>query len=146
MTTAGDPSVGTELRFGAHRLAFEEPDTVHIELCGELGDELQSLVEALEAWSVGRPYILTLASVSRVTTWTAGARKVALSSHQIRLPPRALALYGGGFALRMSVEMLMRATAVLGARDRYFFHGHDEAEARAWLTDMRPKLAGAARA
>ncbi|MDI1448263.1 hypothetical protein [Polyangium sp. 6x1] len=146
MTLAGDPSVGTELRFGAHRLAFEATDTVHVELCGELGEELQSLAEALEVWGVGRPYILTLASVSRVTTWTAGARKVALSSHRIRLPPRALALYGGGFALRMSVEMLMRATAALGARDRFFFHGHDEAEARAWLAGMRPKLVGVAKA
>lgn len=138
--------MGTELRFGAHRLAFEAPDTVHVELRGELGEELQPMVEALEAWCVGRPYMLTLASVSGVTTWTAGARKVALSSHRIRLPPRALALYGGGFALRMSVEMLMRATSALGARDRYFFHGHDEAAARAWLTDMRPKLAGVAKA
>ncbi|TKD02003.1 hypothetical protein [Polyangium fumosum] len=146
MTTAGDPSVGTELRIGSHTLAFEAPDTVRIELCGELGEELQSLAEALEVWGEGRPYMLTLASISRVTTWTGGARKVALSSHRIRLPPRALALYGGGFALRMSVEMLMRATAALGVRDRHVFHGDDEAAARAWLEGMRPKLAAVAKA
>lgn len=138
--------MGTEQRFGAHKLAFEAADTVYIELCGELGEELGDLVETLETWCVGRPYMLTLASVSRVTTWSAGARKVALTSHRVRFPPRAIALYGGGFALRMSVEMLMRATAALGARDRHFFHGHDEAEARAWLTNMRPRLAGVAKA
>jgi hypothetical protein len=146
VTKVGGPQVETELRLGAHRLSFEAADTVHIELCGELGDELQLLVEALESWGAARPYVLMLASVSRVTTWTAGARKVALSSHRIRLPARAIALYGGGFALRMSVEMLMRATAALGARDRYFFHGRDESEARAWLAGMREKLAGVVRA
>ncbi|MRG96478.1 STAS/SEC14 domain-containing protein [Polyangium spumosum] len=142
MTKAGNVSVGTELRIGAHRLVFEEADTVHIELCGELGEELRDLVEALEAFGGDRPYLLVLASVSRVTTWTAGARKVALSSHRIRLPRRAVALHGGGFALRMSIGMLMRATAALGARERFVFHGDDEAAARAWLAQMRPRLAG----
>ena len=128
-----------QLRFGSQRLVFEEPDLVTIELRGYVGDEYVALMDTVVEWSLRRPYVLVLVPLGLSDGMSPLARKV-LRSPDPRMPPRALATYGGGFAARVGIDMLMRATALLGAHRRLLFHGKDEAEARAWLAGARQRL------
>lgn len=129
-----------ELRFGSQHVVFEEPDLVTIELHGYVGDEYAELMDTVVQWSLRRPYILVLVPLGLSDGMSPLARKV-LRSPDPRMPPRALATYGGGFGMRVGIDMLMRATALLGSHRRLLFHGKDEAESRAWLAGARERLA-----
>jgi len=128
-----------QILFGAHRVVFEDPDLVTVDLRGYVGDEYAALMDTVVSWSLGRPYILVLIPLGQTDGMSPLARKV-LRAPDPRMPPRAIATYGGGFATRVGIDMLMRATALLGPHRRLLFHGKDEAEARAWLAGARDRL------
>jgi hypothetical protein len=132
--------------FGAHRMIHEPPDTVVLAGGGAVsGEEMAAMVQALAEWSRGMPFVLMLVDLSTVTSIPAEARR-ALTLHGKALPPRAIALYGGSFAIRVASTMMERASDLLSRgqkRDRWMHHAGDEAEARQWLAEMRGKLVGA---
>ncbi|UQA61310.1 hypothetical protein [Polyangium aurulentum] len=128
--------------FGSHRVAFEEPDLVAIQFHGRIeGHEAAALVGEVVVWARTRPYSLVLIPLDGLTNFSGEARRIFVSPVRASLPPRALAFYGGNFAQRVSFDLLARASALLGLKNRHLFHGPDEASARAWLAIMRETLA-----
>jgi hypothetical protein len=121
-------------------MMFEPPDIVVSRMVGELdGPTMALAMRQLIDWSRGRPYVLVLTDLSRVTGLSASARR-ELIIHGHKLPPRALAVFGGTFAVRVVTELLERASSLLGSQNRWAHHFDDEASARAWLVEMRAKL------
>jgi hypothetical protein len=129
-----------EIFFGNHRLVFEGANTVKIDLRGFGGDEIVPLFDALAVWSMTQPYTLVLVPLSGAEGLSAAARQ-AIRSPNRGLPPRAVATYDGTFALRVAIDMVMRATRALGIRNRLHQHATDEIDARRWLESVRPRLA-----
>ena len=130
----------TRATFGPSEMIFEAPDTVLMTLRGDFdGDTASVMMEQLVTWSRGRPFVLLLMDLRAVGAISPAARQV-LTSNGHRLPPRALALHGGSFTVRVVTNMMERASWLLGSRNRWARHWADEAAARAWLDEMRGKL------
>ncbi|MDI1478294.1 hypothetical protein [Polyangium sp. y55x31] len=129
-----------EVVFGTHRLVFEDPDLVFVDLRGDIGDELGPMIRVAVEWTLSKPYVLVLVPLGRVGHMSGAGWKLVRAPDP-RMPPRAVATYGGGFATRVALDMAMRATALLGNHKRLLFHGKDEGEARTWLVSAREKLA-----
>ncbi|MDC3955942.1 hypothetical protein [Polyangium jinanense] len=129
-----------EVVFGTHRLVFEDPDLVFIDLHGDIGDEISPMIRDVVTWTLSKPYVLVLVPLGRSGHLSTAGWKLVRAPDP-RMPPRAIATYGGGFATRIALDMAMRATVLLGNHKRLLFHGKDEVEARAWLAGAREKLA-----
>lgn len=97
------------------------------------------LMEQLVQWAAKMPYVVVLMNVVNLSSFTTEARKV-FTSNGHRLPPRALALYGGSFATRVMLDLMDRASWLLGSRNRFAKHWPDENSARAWANEMRVVL------
>jgi len=127
---------------GNCHMSFEPPDLIRSEMIGEVdGPTAAMMMRQLVEWLRGRPYMLILADVSSLGAFSPAARR-ELTVHGHKLPPRALAVYGAGTHARETTEFLARASELLGTTNRFGFHCETEAEARAWLDSMRPKLSG----
>jgi hypothetical protein len=128
------------VHFGANSVTFEPPDTIVLEARGVVDGPLASqLMEQIVAWSQNKPYMLYLVNVTRLSTFSADARKV-LTSNGHRLPPRVLSLFGGSFATQVLLDLLDRASWILGSRNRYAKHWPDDKSARAWTAEKRSVL------
>jgi hypothetical protein len=128
------------VHFGANSVTFEPPDTIVLEARGVVDGPLASqLMEQIVAWSQNKPYMLYLVNVTRLSTFSADARKV-LTSNGHRLPPRVLSLFGGSFATQVLLDLLDRSSWILGSRNLYDKHWPVEKSARAWAAEMRSVL------
>lgn len=97
------------------------------------------VIEQLVEWSIGRPYMLYLMDVVHLSSFSSGARKI-FTSNGHRLPPRVFALFGGSFTIQVLLDLMDRASWLLGSRNRYTKHLPDEQHARAWAIEMRQVL------
>ena len=129
-----------EVAVGKHSLRYEPPDTIVVVLQGSV-DEEDAVVISKQAvdWSEGAPCLLVIVDVRQLSSMSQQARKVG-ASMGYRLPPRATAVVGGSFAVRMLMDLVLRASELLGTKKRFTKHCPDEAAARAWVAEMRPLL------
>jgi hypothetical protein len=128
------------LRVGFSSVAFEPLDTMNMVLVGDVdGATADALMAQMIEWSRPMPYALYLMNVVDVSSISAEARKI-LTSNGHRLPPRALAMFGGSFTTRVALDLMDRASWLLGSRNRYAKHWPDEKSARNWIAEMRTVL------
>jgi hypothetical protein len=125
------------LQLGLNSVTFEPPDTMYIVTNGYIdGLIARQLMEQLVEWSANKPYVLLVVNVVKLSSFSTEARKI-LTSNGHRLPPRVLALFGGSFATRVLLDLMDRASWLLGSRNRMAKHWPDEKSARAWVNEMR---------
>lgn len=128
------------LRIGPNSVNFEPPDTIYVVASGDMdGDIAGQIVEKIIELSSGEPYVLVIMNVTDVSALSREAR-VVLTSNGHRLPPRVLALFGGSFTTRVVLDLMDRASWLLGSRNRLTKHWPDEKSARAWVSEMRSVL------
>lgn len=138
------PSAKT-LQIGPSSITYEPPDTLYVVASGHVDGAIANrLIEQLVEWSSNKPYVLLVVNVGGFLSFSTEARKI-LASNGHRLPPRVLALFGGSFATRVVLDLLDRASWLLGSRNRLAKHWPDEKSARAWANEMRLVLATNAR-
>lgn len=137
-----DPrQVRLEVVDGAHRVWFEEPDTVVVVARGTINEAaMTQLCQRLIKEAQSREYILFLADLTQFETIGPAARAIAARLGAL-LPRRAFAIFGGGFGKRVVIDFVFRASNLLGAKDRTMRYFADEEAARAWLSSMRSRLA-----
>ncbi|MBK9262055.1 MAG: hypothetical protein IPM54_19905 [Polyangiaceae bacterium] len=124
----------------SQRLTYEPPDTVLWVIRGDLdGGEAAVAMDQFVDWSRGQPYMLFVVDVVELTAFSGEARKV-LASNGHRLPPRVLSFFGASFKVQVLLDMMDRATALRGSKNRFTRHFPDEPSARAWAAEMRPVL------
>ena len=126
-----------EKTFGNHIVRFEEDDFMFL--------YLEGAVDAREMAAISDEHNQRLLARGRLFTLCVAGKGVRLSPearHEVRnrpknLPPYWLACVGAPFAARVVVDMLMRAVKLFTGTTatHRFFDG--EAEARAWLCEMR---------
>jgi hypothetical protein len=128
------------LQAGRHVLEVEEPDLVIYRVRGVItGDELQAMREAQAGWVAGMDPIVVLIDLSEMEGATREARKAAM--HFDGGPTRrAIAYFGSRFAVRVMVELTLRAMRVLRPRAYPMRFCEDEASARLWLDAQRAEL------
>jgi hypothetical protein len=125
------------MHFGRHSVTHESPDTMLIVARGAVdGAGASQVIEQLVEWSHGSPYMLYLMDVVQLSSFSSDARRIFISNGH-RLPPRVLSLFGGSFATRVIMDLMDRASWLLGSRNRYTKHWPDEQRARAWAAEMR---------
>jgi hypothetical protein len=128
------------LQAGRHVLEVEEPDLVIYRIHGEItGDELQAMREAQSAWMAGMDHIVVLVDLSETEGMTREARKAAMRPDG-GPTRRAIAYFGARFAVRVVVELTLRAMRVLRPRAYPMRFCEDEARARLWLDAQRAEL------
>ncbi|MDI3292003.1 hypothetical protein [Polyangium sp. 15x6] len=135
----------TRVTFGLSEMIFEAPDTFVMKPRGAFDEETASaMIEHLVARAEALPFVLLLMDLTSLGVITPAARHV-LTSNGHRLPPRALAIHGGSFTVRVMSQMMARASWLRGSRDRWVWHSPNEAAARAWLDEKRRALAAGVR-
>ncbi|TKC97244.1 hypothetical protein [Polyangium fumosum] len=135
----------TRTTYGVSEMIIEPPDTVVIKPRGDFdGAIAAAMMEALVTWARDRPFVLLRMDLTYVGAISPAARH-ALTSNGHRLPPRALAIHGGSFTVRVLSQMMDRASWLRGSRNRWVWHAPDEATARAWLDEKRKVLAAGVR-
>ncbi|MDI1484795.1 hypothetical protein [Polyangium sp. y55x31] len=135
----------TRATFGLSEMIFEAPDTFVMNPRGDFdGPTASAMMEHLIARAQGLPFVLLLLDLTYLGVITPAARH-ALTSNGHRLPPRALAIHGGSFTVRVVSQMMARASFLRGSRNRWVWHSPNEAAARAWLDEKRRMLAAGVR-
>jgi hypothetical protein len=135
--------VSEEVICGDHRLVFEASDTAHLLLRGNVSAEQGAVIMgALVSWAGSRAVIFVLINLSNLSGIAAEARRTAVVE-SMRLPRRAVAVYGGSFGVRIALDMIIRASALLRRTPQTVFYAPSEAAARAWFDRARERLAGA---
>lgn len=130
----------TTLHFGLHSLTHEPPDTVVFGVRGAVDGVLASqIIDQTVEWSHDKPYLLFLMNVDQLSSFSPEGRKI-FTSNGHRLPPRIFASFGGSFATKVQLDLMERASWLLGSRNRYIKHCPDERSARAWAAEMRQVL------
>ena len=125
-----------------HTVEFElvEPRYLRIRFLAEMdGPEMLALMEAMEE-SIGKePFFLLEADVREVKGVSPDARRIA-AERFLKLPDRAIAMVGGGFAQRLFAKLVLTAVSMLSRNPRNAseFFQHPEA-ARAWLREYATK-------
>jgi hypothetical protein len=99
-------------QIGAHSLWEAAPDVVRLDLVGLVeGHELKEIVELEHAWARGKPQWFAIADLSRLGGSTPSSR-----AYMAEVPPHAASVsivFGTHFAVRILVEMMMRARRLL---------------------------------
>ncbi|MDC3957598.1 STAS/SEC14 domain-containing protein [Polyangium jinanense] len=135
----------TRATFGLSEMIFEAPDTFVVKPRGDFDGEIASaMIEHLIVLAQDLPFVLLLMDLTSLGAITPAARH-ALTSNGHRLPPRALAIHGGSFTVRVMSQMMARASWLRGSRNRWVWHSPNEAAARAWLDEKRRVLAAGVR-
>ncbi len=126
-----------EKRFGKHIVRFEADDFMYLYMEGEVDAREMAAIanehnERLLA--CGRSFLLCVAVKGVRQTPEA---RLEVKNRPKNLPPYWMACVGAPFAARIVIDMLMRAVKLFTdttATHRFF---DTEAEARAWLHEMR---------
>lgn len=128
-------------RSNGFSLRFESPDTVFVVVSGDVDTApVAEFLEQLVQWATGKPYVVLILDVTRLRSYSAGARKI-LASNGHRLPPRVFAHFGGSYSTQVMLDLVVRGSELLGSKNRWATHWPDETSARAWTNEMRPVLA-----
>jgi hypothetical protein len=126
-----------ERQVGLHLIRWEPPDTIYVELVGELAEkEVHSIHAALEDLSRAGSIFLIL-NISRLGRMSPTARAAAARwPHITRI--RAIATFGIGFEQRVLATLILKAVGLLSkdftAAVAFFDR---EAEARVWCEGQR---------
>jgi hypothetical protein len=121
-----------------HEVIFEPPNTILIVGRGIMdGISATKMHEQMVAWVGEQPFMFLLADMSKVTGFSTDGRKGLVASAG-ELPPRAVALCGAPFGVRVIFDMVARARSLLGKQGRWMKNVPDHESARQWFTEMRP--------
>ncbi|UQA54848.1 hypothetical protein [Polyangium aurulentum] len=129
--------MGEQKRFGKHIVHFEEDDFMFLYFEGVVDEHQMAAISNehnTRLLQQGRLFLLCVAGK--------GVRLTPAARNEVRnrpknLPPYWFACVGAPFAARVVVDMLVRAAKLFTgttATHRFF---DEEAEARAWLREMR---------
>ncbi|UQA60360.1 STAS/SEC14 domain-containing protein [Polyangium aurulentum] len=128
------------LRAGQHVIEVEDRNLVIYRLRGILdGDDLRAMRRAQAKWMADKDHIVGLVDVTEMEGSTSDARKESMRPDG-GTQHRALAYFGSRFAVRVAVELLLRALRIVRASPYPMRFCEDEASARAWLEEQRPEL------
>ena len=128
-----------EWKFGALNVRFEEPDTLFSFGVGETdGESMRAFNKHCEALAArhGKLYLIT--DMTRSTGMTPEARKLS-TEYSSGNPFNGMVFFGASFTMRTIVNMMVRAGQLLGRNDGAMQFVQNEAEARAWIADLRAK-------
>jgi len=121
-------------------MCFESPATCFVTYVGDLDADVVAQVNvALEETVRNQKYVDLLVDLSRTGHVSEGVRRLAVGG-MLALNPRATAVFGADFHLRVVVSMITKAIRLLHVDLRgqiKFFER--EADARAWLADIQRK-------
>jgi hypothetical protein len=123
---------------GSSVMSFEPPDTCFVTYVGDLdADVVSRMNAALTEVAGGRDPLYLLVDLSHAGRVSEFGRRYGAGG-MLALNPRATAVFGADFHLRVVVTMIMRATRLL----RFDLNGpvhffKRENEARTWLDEMR---------
>lgn len=99
-------------QFGAHTMWEAAPDVLRLDFVGVVdGDELKGLIETQLQWSKDKPRWFALADMSRLGGSTPSSRE-----YMVKIPsnPNSVSIsFGARFAIRILVDMMMRARRLL---------------------------------
>jgi len=99
-------------QFGAHTMWEAAPDVLRLDLVGLVeGDELKSIVETQLSWGKDKSQWFSVVDMSRLGGSTPESR--AYMSQRPINPTSMSIAFGANFAIRILVDMLMRARRVL---------------------------------
>ncbi len=133
-----------EWKINRMHIRFEEPDILFSRGEGETDAEtmraFNRLAEELSA-KHGQLYLLT--DMTKSTGMTPEARKVSTEYSGGKSPFAGMAFFGASFAMRTLVNMMVRASQLLGRVDAPMQFVESEADARAWAADLRAKAKSA---
>lgn len=127
----------------AHRMTFESPDTLHIELIGPLMSvEAQAIITRIH--ELGREHgpMYWLIDVSRFSSSGERVRDVFLKGGNQRYPILAGVMCGAPFAIRVAMMMVLTAGARIMPKSFSFpfeFTATAE-EARNWIAEKRASM------
>lgn len=137
--------MSTRVAVMTHDITFEPPNTILIQGRGVMdGVSATKMHEQMCAWVGEQPYMFLLADMSEVTSFSTDGRKGLVSSTG-QLPPRAVALCGAPFAVRVVFDMVARARSLLGKQGRWMKNFTDQESARQWFDEMQPIVEAYAR-
>jgi hypothetical protein len=124
-------------RFRATSWSAEGPDAYALRVGGKLDRETIGWIidQATAALAGGRPVYL-LCDMTVYEGVTRAGRKF-VGERSLVAVPRAMAIFGVGFTLRISLEMIVRAALALSRMSLLVRFFDTEAEARAWLAEIR---------
>jgi hypothetical protein len=130
--------VSYSLRIGDSLMRFEPPDICIVHYIGDLnGDVVFNMNAALE-WVARRTgYIYLMVDLGKTGEVTDEARVGGLRGMRA-LNPRATAVFGADFHLRVIAGLITKAASLIDARVKgpVSFFAREE-EARAWISEIR---------
>lgn len=117
-----------------------EPRYIRIRFHGEMdGDSMEALMDAMHVAVGDEPFFLLEADVREVKGVSPEARRIA-AERFLKLPDRAIAMVGGGFAQKIFAKLVLTAVSMLRPNPRNaqdFFQDPDRA--REWLKEYSDK-------
>lgn len=114
---------------------FIEPCLVSIRIHGKFDEQRASeVLDKIESKVAGKPYFLLEAFMTHIDGATPEARRIS-AERLNKLPERAIAIVGGGFAQRLIAKLIITATSFLGKGDNIGSYFSDSESARKWLWD-----------
>jgi len=126
------------LQIGRSTMRFEPPDIGHVTYIGDLnGDVVLNMNAALEGASKRAGHIYLLVDLANAGDVTDEARVGGLRGMRV-LNPRATAVFGADFHVRVIATLITKAASLIDARVKgpVSFFGREK-EARAWLGEIR---------
>ncbi|MDI1432545.1 MULTISPECIES: STAS/SEC14 domain-containing protein [Polyangium] len=131
---------GIRYDFGSSRMCFEPPNTCFVTYVGDLdADIVARMNAALEETMRRHEPVDLLVDLSRTGQVTELVRRHAVGG-MLALNPRATAVFGADFHLRVVVSMITKAIRLLHVDLRGQIKFFDrEADARAWLAEVKRK-------
>ena len=132
----------TRVLIVTHEVLFEPPNTVVIVGHGVMDGESSSKIHGqMLDWVKDQPYMFLLADFRDVTGFSTDGRKSYVASANTgELPPRAVALWGASFGVRVIFDMVARARSFLRLEGRWMKYCSNIEEARQWAAEIRPAL------
>lgn len=130
--------MGALWTLGLHKMWFEEPDTVRLVTVGaydmKLLEESNALVRELQQ---RYPTLYLIVDSRQGTGMTAEVRK-ALGENPDLMPYVGSVMFGGSFAMRTMVNMVIRAQELTeGKGSSAFAMVASEEEAKVWVAEQR---------
>ncbi|MDI1475083.1 STAS/SEC14 domain-containing protein [Polyangium sp. y55x31] len=129
---------GIRYDVGSSRMCFEPPDTCFVTYVGDLDADVVARMNAvLEETTRHRRSVDLLVDLSRTGQVSERVRRHAAFG-MLLLNPRATAVFGADFHLRVVVSMITKAIRLLHVDLRGQIKFFDrETDARAWLAEVR---------
>lgn len=130
--------VSYSLRIGESLMRFEPPDTCIVHYIGDLNADIVFNMNAALEWVARRTgYIYLMVDLGKTGDVSDEARVGGLRGMRA-LNPRATAVFGADFHLRVIAGLITKAASLIDARVKgpvSFFAR--EQEARAWISEVR---------